>query len=141
MTTYVSKYLQDARVNWFRGVAYPTALTNVYIALVTTAPTARDATGLVECTGGSYARQAIANAGLPAASTSGSGLTAIEESSNSAQVSFAGMPACTVVGVAYYDAVSAGNFLGYSDLTGGSQAVSAGATFNLPASNITIEEL
>lgn len=142
MTAYVSKYLQDARVNWFRGVAYPTALAHVYVALATTAPTARDGTGAVEVTGGSYARQALANTDLPAASTSGSGLTAIEQTTNTPQLSFTNMPACTVVGVLYYDALTGTtNFLGYSDLTGGSQVVAAGATFNLPATDVAIQEL
>lgn len=141
MTAFKSKYLQDAATNWFRGTAYPAALTNTYVALVTTAPTARDGTGLVEATGGSYARQAIASAGFAATSTSGSGTTAIEETSNSAQVSFTNMPSCTVVGAALYDAVTAGNFLFYADLTGGSQVVAAAATFNIPASNLVIEEL
>ena len=141
MTAFKSKYLQDAAVNWLKGTAYPTAPANVYVALVTTAPTARDGTGLVEATGGSYARQAIANAGFSATSTSGSGLTAIEEISNSAQLSYTSMPACTVVGAATYDALTLGNFLYYADLTGGSQVVASGATFNLPASNVLFEEL
>jgi hypothetical protein len=78
---------------------------------------------------------------LPAASTSGSGLSAIEQTNNSSQISFNNMPSCTVVGVALYDAATVGNLLAYADLTGGSQVVAAGATFNLPASNLVIQEL
>lgn len=140
MTAFKSQYLADAALNWRRGTAYPTAPANTYIALITAAPTDRTGTGMVEATGGSYARQAVSNANWGAPVNSGSGTTAIRETSNSAALSFTSMPACTVVGIAEYDAVTAGNFLGYSDLTGGSQVVAAGATFSLPISNVLIEE-
>lgn len=42
------------------GIAANTALTNIYVALFTTAP-ADDGTGGVEASGGAYARVAIAN--------------------------------------------------------------------------------
>lgn len=140
MTAFMSKYIADAQVAWFGGTAFPAAPATIYVALVTTAPTDRAGTSLVEATGGSYARQAIANANLSATSTSGSGTSATEQKSNSAQLSYTNMPGCTVVGVAVYDALTNGNLLGYADLTGGSQVVAAGATFNIPASNLIFSE-
>lgn len=140
MAAFKSQYLADAALNWRRGTAYPAAPANTYIALITTAPTDRTGTGLVEATGGSYARLAVSNANWGAPATSGSGTTAIRQTNNAAALSFTGMPACTVVGVAEYDASTAGNFLSYSDLTGGSQVVAAGATFSVPISNILIQE-
>lgn len=141
MTAFKSKYLQDACVNILRGVAPTLPTAHISIALITTAPTDRSGTSMVEVTGGSYARQSIPFANLPAPTTSGSGLTAIEETSNSAQLSYTSMPACTVVGAAAYDDAATPNFLYYADLTGGSQVVASGATFNLPASNVIFEEL
>lgn len=258
MVTFKSKYLADAAVNWWGGTTYPAAIPNIWVALITTAPTDRTGASMVECTGGSYARQAIANGNLGSVATVGSGTSATEQRSNGTQVSFTGMPACTVVGAAAFDSnpqstpsaptatgntgtgssftsaqtanvavsyvtwggetlassntlvtiaatgdnivvtlpafpsgvigmnvyvstasggatlnkvnagtsptsttssgsvtvtafpatgtavpggnTSSGNFLGYSDLTGGSQAVSSGATFNLPVSNFFISE-
>lgn len=141
MTTIKSKFLQDACISILRGVAPTLPTAHLSVALITTAPTDRSGTSMVEASGGSYARQSITFANLPAPSTSGSGLTAIEQSSNAAQLSYTNMPSCTVVGVAVYDDAGTPNLLYYADLTGGSQVVAAGATFNLPASNVTFQEL
>lgn len=125
-----------------RNVAPTLPTFPLMIALVTTAPTARDGTGLVEVTGGSYARQSLPAANLPAPTTSGSGVTAIEQSGNSAQLSFTSMPACTVVGIAVFDSAATPVFQYYADLNGGSQVVAAGATFDLPANTgVLFEEL
>lgn len=132
---FVSKTVADDVAAWFAGTTFPAAPAALYVALVTTAPTDRTGTGLVECTGGSYARQALT---LGTTSTSGSGTSALEEKDNGSQLSFTNMPSCTVVGIALYDASTAGTFLAYADLTGGSQVVAAGATFNLPASNVVL---
>ncbi|MGH6718761.1 MAG: phage tail fiber protein, partial [Alphaproteobacteria bacterium] len=56
-----------------------------------------------EATGGSYARQQVASANWNAGAA---GL-----SDNTAAISFAGMPAATIVGVGLWDAASAGNNL------------------------------
>lgn len=141
MASFKSKFLQDACLNVLRGVAPTLPTAHLSVALLTTAPTDRSATGAVEVSGGSYARQSITFANLPAPSTSGSGTTAIEQTSNAAQLSYTSMPSCTVVGVAVYDDAATPNFLYYADLTGGSQVVASGATFNLPASNLVFQEL
>lgn len=142
MTAFKSQYWADTHINMLRGVSptLPTAQLN--IALITTAPTDRTGTSMVEVTGGSYARQALTFANMPASATiSGTGLTVIRGTVNNAQLNFTSMPACTVVGVAVYDDAVTPNFLYYMDLTGGSLAVSAGANFQFPTNNLTFEEI
>lgn len=88
----------------FRNVNFTATVTHA--SLHTAAP---GETGANEVTGGSYGRQAIAF-GAP---TNGAG-------SNTALISFTGMPivaAPGVVGVAFWDAASAGNCLGTGWLT------------------------
>ena len=141
MAQFKSKYLADAALNWFKGTAYPSAPANTYVALFTAAPTARDGTGGTEVSGGAYARQAIASTGWAAVATSGSGLTAIEQISQSAAINFPTATANwgTVVGVGMYDAATAGNFLEYGDLSA-AQVVNSGNTFQIPASNLVVQE-
>ncbi len=52
-----SAYLNDAVLNWLRGIAYPGVQGNVHVALFTTDPT--DTGTGTEVTGGSYARVAV----------------------------------------------------------------------------------
>lgn len=141
MAQFKSKYLADAQLNWFKGTAFPAAPANVYVALYTTEPTARDFTGAVEVTGGSYARQAIASSGWGAVSTSGSGLTAIEQILQSAAVTFPTATANwgTILGASLMDAVTVGNALEYGSLSA-SQVVNNGNTFQIPASNVIVQE-
>jgi hypothetical protein len=133
----LSSYVKDKIVGWLFGSAFGAAPT-VYVALCTTAPTAIDGTGLVEVSGGSYARQAIGGSG--AASTSGAGTSALRQASTSGAITFpvATLNWGTIVGCAFYDASSAGNFLGYGDLTA-SQVVNSGNQFVLSAGNITLQ--
>jgi hypothetical protein len=133
----VSQYVRDKIVGWLFGSAFGAAPT-AYVALCTTAPTAIDGTGLVEVSGGSYARQAVGGSG--ALSTSGSGTSALRQASASGTITFpvATLNWGTIVGVAFYDALTNGNFLGYGDLTA-SQVVNSGNQFVLSAGNLTFQ--
>ena len=103
------------------GGGLPTA--DPYVALYTTAPT--DAGGGTEVTGGSYARQQAAFAGAAAGATS-----------NSANIDFTLMPACTVVAVGVFDAI-AGNLMWWGDLTA-NKTVNSGDTFRIPAGDLDV---
>lgn len=141
MSLQKGKYLSDALLNWEKGTAMPTAPVTLYVALLTTMPTAASGTGLVEVSGTGYARQAVTGAsGWNAITTNGDNVT--EQATNNAAITFpaAGGSWGTVLGVAIYDAVSAGNLLMYGTLTSGSQAIGTGNVFSLPATNLTRQE-
>jgi hypothetical protein len=140
MAKFTSQYLADALLNWFKGSAFPAAPANVYLALYTTAPTARDGTGGVEVTGGSYARQAIASGGWGALSSSGSGLSLLRQIAQSGVINFPTATADwgTIVGMALLDAATLGNLLEYGDLTA-SQSVLNGNTFQVPATDAIVQ--
>lgn len=94
--------------NHLRNQSY-TPPANIYLALLTTYPTALDGTGLVELSGSAYARQVIA---FDAATDPG-------QTQNTSLISF---PQATsdysapIVGYALYDALTSGNFLGCNKL-------------------------
>lgn len=141
MAQFKSNYLADAQLNWFKGTAFPAAPANTYVALFTVAPTSRAGTGGTEVSGGAYARQAIASSAWNAVSTSGSGLTSIEQITQVNAITFPTATANwgTIVGMGLYDAVSGGNLLEYGDLTT-SQVVNNGNTFQVPATDIIPQE-
>jgi hypothetical protein len=125
-----------------KGVSPTLPSAKVKVGLITTAPTDRTGASMVEAVGGSYARQDLTFANIGSISdVSGSGTTAVRGMSNTPQISFTNMPACTVVGVAVWDDAGSPNFLYYADLQGGNQVVAGGATFNLPGTNLLFEEL
>ena len=111
--------------------AFPTTW---YFALVTTAPTDNTGAGVVEVTGGSYARPAVvANlTNFPAAAARiKAAIAAIQWPTATADWA----PGATKVqGVAMYDALTAGTYRGYGALvtavnvlTGGAPVIAAGA--------------
>ncbi len=95
-----------------------------YVALYTVAPT--DSSAGTECTGGSYARIA----GAWVASSGGA-------SSNSGNLDFTDMPACTVVAVGILDASTAGNLLVYGTLTA-NKVLDAGDTLRIATGDLDI---
>lgn len=141
MAQFKGKYLADAALNWFKGTTYPAAPAQVYVALFTATPTARDGTGGTEVTGGSYARVSVPSSAWAAVSSSGSGLTMIEQLLNSGNINFATATANwgTIVGAALMDASTGGNCLEYGDLTA-SQTVNSGNTFQIPTSDLIVQE-
>lgn len=124
-------------------LSWSPAAPTFYVGLLTAAPT--DATGGTECTGGSYARQAIVaslanmagtqSAGSTTASSGSGGVT-----SNNSAITYTNMPACSAVAFGVYDAVSGGNLLEWGALTGQPIAISAGATVSFNAGQLTIQE-
>lgn len=143
MATQKSKYFSDAILNWEAGTAMPTAPTTLYIALLTTMPTKADGTGLVEVstTSTGYARLPITSAQWQAIATQGDNVTEKALSNialtwtNSGGTNFG-----TVVGIAEYDAVTAGNLLRYATLSTGSQVINSGNVFSLPLGNLSRSE-
>src|SRR5712671_3889021 len=108
MAKFASQYIADQLLNWLKGTTFPAAPANTYVGLYTTAPTARDNSGAVEVSGGSYARVAIASGGWGAIATSGSGITLLRQILNSGAVTFPQASANwgTVVGAGLFDASS-----------------------------------
>lgn len=93
-TTYLRNKLND---HVLKHVGYTSPAT-VYLALFTSAT---DPSGAgTEVVGGSYGRQAI----TVGSSSGGDSLT-------TSDISFTGMPACTVTNVAVFDASTSGNML------------------------------
>ena len=124
-------------------LAWSPSAPTYYVGL-TTAASSDNAAG-TEVTGGSYARQPLAASLANMAGTQAAGSTTASSgtgatTSNNAVLTFSGMPACTLVGFAVYDAASAGNPLEYAALTGQPIAVAAGATVTFAAGQLTIQE-
>jgi|SRR5579859_1905517 len=137
MANSTAKTIADDLLNWIKGTAFPATLANTYVALLTAVPTKNDGTGLTEVSGSSYARQAVASGGWSAISQSAD--TLHDQISNSAAITFPAVTttAYTVVGVAIYDALTAGNLLFYVAVT--SQAVAVGNQYQIAAAALLVE--
>lgn len=106
----------------------------VYVALITTAPSDANGTSIVEVTSANaYARVAVTNNSTNWPNATG------RVKSNGTLVSFPTATGSwgTVVGYAFYDAATAGNFLGYGAL-GSSQTPGAGVTPQFPAGALAV---
>ena len=104
-----SKYLEDNILNWLKGTAFPAAPSGLYLGLMTTAPTASNATG-TEASYTGYARQAVTLGSLAGTTALGSG----DSASSTAQVTFPtnnSGSTVTVQSFALFDAATAGNML------------------------------
>lgn len=125
MAGNLSNYLENKLLDHFLATTSYTAPSNVYVALMTVA---EDDTGTAgtEVSGGSYARQ---TATFDAAA---SGAT-----QNSSNIDFTDMPACTVVGIAIYDASTAGNLLVHGTLTA-NKSLDAGDTLRIATGDLDI---
>lgn len=137
MTMITSKYHADNILNWEVGTQMPTPPANLYVGLLTAMPTDNAGTSLVEVTGNNYARAQITPAQWAAITTLGDNLT--EQSLTAAGITFAtpsGSGWGTCVGVTLNDALTTGHWLRAMTLTGGSQAIAANATVNIPAGDI-----
>jgi len=125
MAGNLSDYLENKLLDHFLATTSYTAPSNVYVALMTVSEDDTGSAG-TEVTGGSYARQ---SATFDAAA---SGAT-----QNSSNLDFTGMPACTVVGIAIYDASSAGNLLVHGTLTA-NKTLDAGDTLRIATGDLDI---
>lgn len=111
-------------LDWLSGAGSPTRPTAPLMCRAMTA-NGNDATGGTEVTGGSYAPQTI--------TISGAGTST---NSNTANLEFAGMPACTVVGVEIWDSATTPIRLWWGALAG-NQVVNVGNTFRILAGQLT----
>ena len=98
MAGNLSDYLEVKLLDHFLGTTTYTKPATVYLALYTAAPT--DSTAGTEVSGGSYARKVATFNGAASGSTT-----------NTSDIDFNGMPACTVVAIAVTDALTSGNIL------------------------------
>lgn len=120
----LSNYLEDKLIDHFLGTTTYTMPSSVYVALYTVAPS--DSGGGTQVTGGSYARQ------VATFSASSGGAT-----SNTGNIDFAGMPACTVVAIGIFDNLTAGNLLLWGTLTS-NKTVDAGDTLRIATGDLDI---
>lgn len=120
----LSNYLEDKLIDHFLGTTTFTKPTSVYVALYTAAP--NDAGGGTQVTGGSYARQ------IATFTASSGGAT-----SNTGNIDFTDMPACTVVAIGIFDALTAGNLLLWGTLTT-NKTVDAGDTLRIATGDLDI---
>jgi len=123
MAGSLSNYAENKVLDHVLGTTAYTKPTT-YVALFTVAPT--DSTAGTEVTGGSYARVA----GVFDASVGGA-------SSNTSNIDFTGMPACTVVAVGILDNSTGGNLLVHGTLTA-NKALDAGDTLRVAAGDLDI---
>jgi hypothetical protein len=122
----MSNYLENALINvTLRATSY-TAPTTVYLALYTTDPTDAD-TG-TECSGTSYARQAI-TFGAPSNGVS----------TNSAAIEFpqAGGAWGTITHIGIRDALTTGNLLYHSPLDA-SKTIATGDVFRVASGSLSV---
>ena len=122
----MSNYLENALINvTLRATSY-TAPTTVYLALYTTDPTDAD-TG-TECSGTSYARQAI-TFGAPSNGVS----------TNSAAIEFpqAGGAWGTITHIGIRDALTTGNLLYHSPLDA-SKTIATGDVFRIATGSLSV---
>jgi hypothetical protein len=110
-------------LDWLAGHATTAPTTPLKLALMTV--NGNDASAGTEVVGGSYARQTI---------TLSSGVNPM---SNNADITFPGMPACTVVGFEIYD--SAGTpFRWWWGAASANVAVTAGASYVVSAGQLAL---
>lgn len=119
LTDYAERKLLD-HITGTTSYTRPTP----YLALFTSAPT--DSSSGTEVTGGSYVRKTLTFNAASWGSTS-----------NSSNIDFTGMPACTVVAVGVFDALTSGNLLFYGTLTV-PKAVLANDTFRISAGDLDV---
>jgi hypothetical protein len=124
MAGNLSNYLENKVLDHIMGTTTYTKPSAVYVALYTAAPS--DTGGGTEVTGGSYARQTAA---FDAAS---SGAT-----QNSANIDFTVMPACTVVAIGIFDALTTGNLLVWGTLST-NKSLDAGDTLRIATGDLDI---
>lgn len=111
-------------LDFINGLTPTVPTTPLKVALVTA--NGDDATAGTEVTGGSYTRQSLTVGAASAGATS-----------NSADLVFSGMPACTVVGVEIWDNAGTPVRLWYGALTA-SRTVAAGDELRLVAGTLSL---
>lgn len=124
MAGNLSNYLENKVLDHILGTTAYTMPATVYVALYTVSP--NDAGGGTEVTGGSYARQTASF------SSASSGAT-----SNTSNIDFNNMPACTVVAIGIHDALTSGNLLVWGTLTA-NKALDSGDILRIASGDLDI---
>ena len=130
MAGSLSDFAENEILDHLLSAATYTAPATLYLAVFTAAPT--DAGGGTEVTGGSYARLAVTNdatnfpAAVAGAKSNGVALTMVTASANWG----------TIVAYALFDASSAGNMIGWADLSS-SVIINNGDTLRFAAGALT----
>lgn len=115
---------ENRALDWINGLTSTAPTTPLKVALVTAA--GDDATAGTEVTGGSYARKT-----LTVGAASGGATT------NSADLSWTGMPACTIVGWEIWDSAGTPVRLWYGPLDT-NKTLAAGDEYKITASNLAL---
>lgn len=124
MAGNLSNYLENKVLDHIMGTTTYTKPSAVYVALYTAAPS--DTGGGTEVTGGSYARQAAAFDAAASGATQ-----------NSGNIDFTVMPACTVVAIGIFDALTTGNLLVWGTLST-NKSLDAGDTLRIATGDLDI---
>jgi len=124
MAGNISDYLENKLLDHFLGTTAYTMPATIYVGLYTAAPS--DAGGGTQVTGGSYARQTSTFTAASGGATS-----------NTANIDFTNMPACTVVAIGVFDALTSGNLLVWGTLTA-NKTLDAGDTLRISAGDLDI---
>ncbi|WP_030670646.1 hypothetical protein [Streptomyces rimosus] len=124
MADNLSGTAENRMLDWLFGNSTTAPVTPIKVALVTA--NGDDVTAGTEVTGGSYSRKTV----TVAAAASGA-------VSNSADLVWSGMPACTVVGVEIWDSAGTPVRWAYGALTA-SRVVAAGDDFKVPAGSLSL---
>ena len=124
MAGNLTNYLENKLLDHFLGTATYTKPTDVYIGLYTVAPS--DSSSGTEVSGGSYARQAATFSSASGGATS-----------NSSNIDFTNMPACTVVAIGISDALSSGNLLLWGTLSS-NKSLDSGDTLRISSGDLDI---
>lgn len=136
-----TNYVKNSRLSWAKGTAYPTAPTNLYVGLFTTAPTDASTSPYTgEVSGGAYARQAIAAS--TGWSAIGAGTGSNQQITNSGAITFPTATAAwgTIGWVGVFDASTNGNLLYWAAITSGSKTVNSGDTVNIAIGALQLNE-
>ena len=121
----LSNTAENLTLDWITGVGTPTRPTTpLKVALVTA--NGSDSAAGTEVTGGSYARKTLAVAAAVSGATS-----------NSADLSWTGMPAATVVGVEIWDSAGTPVRLWYGALAA-NRTVASGDELKIVAGSLAI---
>ncbi len=147
-TLHKGKYLSDIILNYEIGTAPAAAPTSFFVALLTAMPTTNAGAGIAEVstTGTGYARQPITNAQWAALTTLADNFSEASASTVALTWTNSGAtPFGTIVGIALFDAVTAGNDWMFGQLADGSgnatsYVISAGNTFTIPAGSLKRQE-
>ncbi len=128
----------DRNLNWFKGTTFTAAPATLWVALLTANATTNTGTSLVEVSGSSYARQPITTTTQFSAITQNAD-TIHDQISNSVVITFPAVTTTgyTVIGLAIFDAVTAGNNLMTQAVT--SQAVAVGNQYQIAIGGLIVE--